>query len=45
VLDEMERLVLAEVDEATDAVRASSSPDPATLLTDVWANGGSQWRN
>ena len=45
VLDEMERLVLAEVDEATDAVRAASPPDPGTLLTDLWANGGSQWRN
>jgi TPP-dependent pyruvate/acetoin dehydrogenase alpha subunit len=45
VLDEMERLVLAEVDEATDAVRASSPPDPSTLMTDLWANGGSQWRN
>ena len=45
VLDEMERLVLAEVDEATDAVRAASSPEPDTLLTDLWANGGSQWRN
>jgi pyruvate dehydrogenase E1 component alpha subunit len=45
VLDEMERRVLAEVDEATDAVRAASSPDPAALLTDLWANGGSEWRN
>jgi len=45
VLDEMERLVLAEVDEATDAVRAATSPDPDTLLTDLWANGGSEWRN
>ena len=45
VLDEMERRVLAEVDEATEAVRAGSPPDPAALLTDVWANGGSEWRN
>jgi TPP-dependent pyruvate/acetoin dehydrogenase alpha subunit len=45
VLDEMERLVLAEVDEATDAVRSAPPPDAATLMTDLWADGGSAWRN
>jgi len=45
VLDELERRVAAEVDEATAAVRAAPPPDPGELLTDVWANGGSEWRN
>jgi hypothetical protein len=26
-------------------VRAAPPPDPGELLTDVWANGGSEWRN
>jgi len=45
VLDEMERLVKVEVEEAADAVRIAPLPNPATLLTDLWANGGSEWRN
>ena len=45
VLDEMERLVKVEVEEAADVVRAAPLPDPATLYTDLWANGGSEWRN
>ena len=35
----------AEVDDATDRVRRAPPPDPGTLLTDVWADGGSAWRN
>jgi hypothetical protein len=32
------------VDEATEACKAA--PPPATIiLTDVWADGGSAWRN
>jgi TPP-dependent pyruvate/acetoin dehydrogenase alpha subunit len=45
VIEEIERLALAEVDEATAQVRAAQPPDPHTLLTDLWANGGSEWRN
>jgi len=26
-------------------VRAAQPPNPDTLLTDLWANGGSEWRN
>jgi pyruvate dehydrogenase E1 component alpha subunit len=35
----------ARVDEAERAVRTASPPDAATLLSDVWADGGSAWRN
>lgn len=45
VLDEMEALAEAEVDAAADEARAAPLPDPATLTTDLWANGGSEWRN
>jgi pyruvate dehydrogenase E1 component alpha subunit len=45
VLDELERRVAEEVDEATEAVRTAPSPHADSLLTDVWANGGSEWRN
>ncbi|HUU61635.1 MAG TPA: thiamine pyrophosphate-dependent dehydrogenase E1 component subunit alpha [Acidimicrobiia bacterium] len=45
IIEEIERLALAEVDEATAQVRAAPPPDPDTLLTDLWANGGSEWRN
>jgi TPP-dependent pyruvate/acetoin dehydrogenase alpha subunit len=34
-----------EVDEATDAAKASQPPGPDRLMTNVWADGGSQWRN
>jgi len=45
VLDEMEQLARAEAEAAADEVRAAPLPDPAALMTDVWANGGSEWRN
>ena len=35
----------AEVDDATEQVRNAPPPDPATLTTDMWADGGSAWRN
>ena len=44
-LDEIEAKALAEVDAATEASRNAPPPDPAVLLTDVWADGGSSWRN
>ena len=28
-----------------DRVLAAGPPDPGTVWTDVWADGGSQWRN
>jgi len=32
------------VEAAVAAARAAPGPDPAEALTDVWADGGSQWR-
>ena len=33
------------VKAATIAATEAPEPDPATILTDLWADGGSQWRN
>ena len=44
-LDEIEARALEEVDAATEASKNAPPPDPAVLLTDVWADGGSSWRN
>jgi len=45
VLDGIEQEALAEVDEATVQVRNAPPPDPGILETEVWADGGSAWRN
>jgi pyruvate dehydrogenase E1 component alpha subunit len=34
-----------EVDEATEAARAAPAPGADRLMTNVWADGGSSWRN
>ncbi len=39
--DEVQR----EVDDATEVAKAAPPPDPAVLMTNVWADGGSSWRN
>jgi acetoin:2,6-dichlorophenolindophenol oxidoreductase subunit alpha len=44
-LSRIEREALAEVDGATEASKASPPPALASALTDVWANGGAEWRN
>ena len=41
----MEREVLAEVDRATAAAQASPTPALASAYTQLWADGGAQWRN
>jgi pyruvate dehydrogenase E1 component alpha subunit len=41
----MEEDVLKRVDEATEAAKASSPPSPDVIATEVWADGGSAWRN
>lgn len=33
------------VDAATEAAKKGPLPDPAMAFTDVWADGGSSWRN
>jgi pyruvate dehydrogenase E1 component alpha subunit len=45
VLDAIDAEALAEIDAATEETRNAPPPDPATMMTDVWANGGSEWRN
>ncbi len=37
--------VAQRVDEATEYAKAGSVPSDELLLTDVWADGGSSWRN
>jgi acetoin:2,6-dichlorophenolindophenol oxidoreductase subunit alpha len=32
------------VEAAVAAARAAPGPDPSEALTDLWADGGSQWR-
>ncbi len=43
-LDGMEAEVREAVAEAEAAARAAPEPDPATATTQVWADGGSEWR-
>jgi acetoin:2,6-dichlorophenolindophenol oxidoreductase subunit alpha len=35
----------ADVDAATEEAKAAPPPDPEVILTQVWADGGSSWRN
>ncbi len=44
-LDQIEAEALAEVDHATELTKATPPPDVAGLMTEVWADGGSAWRN
>ena len=44
-LDAIEAESMSEVDGATEETRNAPLPDPETLMTEVWADGGSQWRN
>ncbi len=37
--------VAARVDEATEFARSGAEPGPQHLMSDVWADGGSAWRN
>jgi len=37
--------VRAMIDEATQVAKASPPPDPSLVLTEVWSDGGSAWRN
>ncbi len=44
-LDAIEAEALAAVDRATEEAKAGPFPDPAALPNDLWADGGSAWRN
>jgi TPP-dependent pyruvate/acetoin dehydrogenase alpha subunit len=45
VLDAVDADAQREVDEATEVAKAAPPPGPERLLTNVWADGGSAWRN
>ena len=45
ILGEIEQASAAEIDAATMEVRNAPPPRPETMMTQVWADGGSQWRN
>ena len=44
-LVEIERDVVREVDQATEEAKAGAVPGEDLLMKDVWADGGSSWRN
>jgi pyruvate dehydrogenase E1 component alpha subunit len=44
-LDGIEEAALASVDRATEEAKAGPFPDGAELTTELWADGGSAWRN
>jgi TPP-dependent pyruvate/acetoin dehydrogenase alpha subunit len=41
----IDRQALEAVDQATEEAREAPFPDPDTLETELWADGGSAWRN
>ena len=45
IIDALDTAVLREVDEATEAAKASPPPSRDVVETEVWADGGSAWRN
>jgi pyruvate dehydrogenase E1 component alpha subunit len=45
VVTGIEKAVIQAVDEATEAAKASPTPPLEYATTDVWADGGSSWRN
>jgi pyruvate dehydrogenase E1 component alpha subunit len=44
-LDDLDAAVAAEIADITDRVHAAPTPDPKDAWTDMWSDGGSQWRN
>jgi pyruvate dehydrogenase E1 component alpha subunit len=44
-LAEIDRAAERLVDEATEEAKAAPAPDPASLEKELWADGGSSWRN
>ncbi len=41
----IEARAAADVEAATEAAKAAPPPGPDSLLTELWADGGSQWRS
>jgi pyruvate dehydrogenase E1 component alpha subunit len=44
-LKAIERAVMTQVEQATEICKASPAPAIATAFTDLWADGGTAWRN
>jgi pyruvate dehydrogenase E1 component alpha subunit len=44
-LSTIEREVAEAIDKATEFAKTGREPDEGSLLTDVYADGGSRWRN
>ncbi len=44
-LSAIEREVAQAVDSATEFAKAGAEPGEASLMTNVWADGGARWRN
>ena len=44
-LERIEDAAQESVDRATEEAKAAPLPDPATLETNLWADGSSSWRN
>ncbi len=44
-LEAIERTAMAQVEQATETCKASPAPAIATAFTDLWADGGTAWRN
>jgi len=45
VLAEIERAAGDAVERATEEAKAAPLPDAASMATELWADGGSSWRN
>jgi pyruvate dehydrogenase E1 component alpha subunit len=45
VLDEIDAEAKAAVDQATEEAKAGAEPRPELAFTDVWSDGGWEWRN
>jgi pyruvate dehydrogenase E1 component alpha subunit len=45
VLDEVDAEAKAAVDRATEEAKAGAEPRPELAFTDVWSDGGWEWRN
>jgi pyruvate dehydrogenase E1 component alpha subunit len=44
-LAKIEAEAMAKLDQATEAAKASPTPALESAMTDMWADGGSAWRN
>jgi pyruvate dehydrogenase E1 component alpha subunit len=44
-LDAIEKAAMADVDAATEEAKLGAAPGADLLFKDVWADGGSSWRN